>query len=330
MTPLQQKDLLDIKSISKEQIFTILETARHFKKVFTKSMKKLPTLQGKTVALLFYEASTRTRTSFELAAKRLGADIINISVTTSSVTKGESLIDTVKTLSSYNADYIVIRHKSPMAPHLIARKMTVSVINGGDGNHSHPTQALLDAYTLFEKWGHSFEAFHGKRVGIVGDILHSRVARSNIYTLQRLGAQVVLCGPKTLLPDSFKEMGVELSTDLDSILPTLDAINMLRVQFERHQEGDKKESLIPSVREYQNLFSLTQQRLNRLNPNLLLLHPGPINRGIEIDDEVADGKNSLINTQVTNGVAIRMATFYLFRPPQPSALATPELQEHAL
>ncbi len=315
MEPFSQKDLLDIKGLSKEQIITILESARHFKSVFTRSMKKLPTLRGKTVVTLFYEASTRTRTSFELAAKRLGADIINISVSTSSVTKGESLIDTVKTLSSYKADYIVMRHKSPMAPHLIARKMPVSVINGGDGNHSHPTQALLDAYTLYEQWNFDINAFQGKNIAIVGDIVHSRVARSNIHCLKKLGANVTVCGPLTLIPREMEKMGVEVTTDLDRILPKLDAINMLRVQFERHSAPDQPiDSLFPSTREYQTLFSLNEKRLRKAKPTLFVLHPGPINRGIEIDDIVADGERSLINTQVTNGVAVRMAVFYLFRP----------------
>lgn len=315
MEQFTQKDLLDIKSLSSPQILTILNTARHFKSIFTRSMKKLPTLRGKTVVTLFYEASTRTRTSFELAAKRLGADIINISVSTSSVTKGESLIDTVKTLSSYKADYIVIRHKASMAPHLIARKLPVSVINGGDGFHSHPTQGLLDAYTLYDKWGFAENSFQGKKIAIVGDITHSRVARSDIHTFKKLGADVYVCGPSTLIPRYIENMGVKVANNLDDILPELDAVNMLRVQFERHSSSDenRRDSLFPSTREYQSLFSLTEKRFQKTKDNFYILHPGPINRGIEIDDFIADHSRSLIEEQVTNGVAVRMAIFYLLR-----------------
>lgn len=317
MKPFSHKDLLDIKTLKASEIFTIIDTTRHFKNLFTRSMKKLPVLRGKTVANLFYESSTRTKTSFELAAKRLGADIINIDVGKSSITKGESLIDTVKTLSALKADYIVIRHSSPLAPHLIARNFPVSVINGGDGYHSHPTQGLLDAYTICEKLEFPKDGLRGKTIGIVGDILHSRVARSNIHTLKKLGAKVVVCGPLSLIPKEIDKFGIEVSTNLDTILPKLDAINMLRIQFERHADHSTgmTRSLFLSMREYQSLFSLNAKRLKKAKKELIILHPGPINRGIEIDDEVADSAKSMINVQVTNGVAVRMAVFYLFRPP---------------
>ncbi|HOE21458.1 MAG TPA: aspartate carbamoyltransferase catalytic subunit [Spirochaetota bacterium] len=302
MSGLQRKDLLDIQSLSTEEILLICNSAKYFKALFTRSIKTVPILRGKTVCLLFYEPSTRTRISFELAAKRLSADLINIAVQTSSVVKGESLIDTVHTLEAYKADFIVMRHAASLAPHFLSRNIKSSVINAGDGNHAHPTQALLDAYSLIEKRG-DIEGLH---IGIVGDILHSRVARSNMEIFKRLGARVSLIGPPTLVPDEFTMYAVDIYYDLNTILPQLDVVYMLRIQRER-QQG----SFFPSIHEYHKRFALTNERLKRCKNNVIVMHPGPINRGIEIDDEVADSPYSIINEQVTNGVAVRMAIFYL-------------------
>ncbi|GAB4221206.1 MAG: aspartate carbamoyltransferase catalytic subunit [Spirochaetota bacterium] len=302
MSGLQRKDLLDIQSLATEEILLICNSAKYFKALFTRSIKTVPVLRGKTVCLLFYEPSTRTRISFELAAKRLSADLINIAVQTSSVVKGESLIDTVHTLEAYKADFIVMRHAASLAPHFLSRNIKSSVINAGDGNHAHPTQALLDAYSLMEIVG----SIKGLHIGIVGDILHSRVARSDIEIFKRLGAKVSLIGPPTLVPDEFKMYGVDIYYEFDEILPKLDVINMLRIQRER-QQG----SFFPSIREYHKRFALTNERLKRCKKDVIVMHPGPINRGIEIDDEVADSSHSIINEQVTNGVAVRMAIFYL-------------------
>lgn len=302
MNALKSKDLLDITSLSAEEIHLICRSARYFKDIFTRSVKKVPVLRGKTVCTLFYEPSTRTRISFELAAKRLSADLINVSVSTSSVVKGESLIDTVHTLEAMNADYIVMRHGASLAPHFLSENINASVINAGDGAHAHPTQALLDTYSILERKG-SLEGLH---IGIVGDIKHSRVARSDIEAFLKLGARVTLCGPPTLVPDEFRVYGVDISYDLDALLPELDVINMLRIQRER-QQG----SHFPSVREYHRQFALTGERLKDKNPDLLVMHPGPVNRGVELDSIVAESKNAIINEQVTNGVAVRMAIFYL-------------------
>ena len=302
MSSLKTKDLLDVQSLSTEEIKLICKSARYFKNLFTRSIKTVPILRGKTVCFLFYEPSTRTKISFELAAKRLSADIINVTVSTSSVVKGESLIDTVHTLEAMNADYIVMRHSVSLAPHFLSKNINASVINAGDGFHAHPTQALLDAYSIIEKRG-SLEGLH---IGIIGDILHSRVARSDIEVFKKLGAKVTLCGPPTLVPDEFKIYGVDINYDLDKLLPELDVVNMLRIQRER-----QKGSLIPSLREFHRHFSLTAERLKRCKSEIIVMHPGPINRGIEINDMVADSPNSIINEQVTNGVAIRMSIFYL-------------------
>ncbi len=302
MSGLQRKDLLDIESLSVDEIKLICESAKYFKDLFTRSVKTVPVLRGKTVCLLFYEPSTRTRISFELAAKRLSADLINISVQTSSVVKGESLIDTVHTLEAMKADIIVMRHAVSLAPHFLSRNIKSSVINAGDGFHAHPTQALLDAYSLMEKRGN----IEGLHIGIIGDILHSRVARSDISVFKMLGAKVTLCGPPTLVPDEFKQYGVEIAYDLDEILPDLDAIQMLRIQKER-----QKGNMFPSIREYHKLFALTSQRLQRCKKDVVIMHPGPMNRGVEIQDAVADSPSAIINEQVTNGVAVRMAIFYL-------------------
>ncbi|MCX7678313.1 MAG: aspartate carbamoyltransferase catalytic subunit [Spirochaetes bacterium] len=302
MAGLLRKDLLDIESLTVDEIKLICESAKYFKDLFTRTIKTVPVLRGRTVCLLFYEPSTRTRISFELAAKRLSADLINISVQTSSVVKGESLIDTVHTLEAMKADIIVMRHAVSLAPHFLSRNIRSSVINAGDGFHAHPTQALLDAYSIMEKRG-SLEGLH---IGIIGDILHSRVARSDISAFKMLGAKVTLCGPPTLVPDEFKQYGVEISYNLDDVLPDFDVIQMLRIQKER-QRGN----MFPSIREYHKLFALTTDRLKRCKKDVIIMHPGPMNRGIEIQDAVADSPNAIINEQVTNGVAVRMAIFYL-------------------
>jgi len=302
MNSLRKKDLLDIQSLSAEEINLICNTAKYFKDIFTRSVKSVPILRGKTVCTLFYEPSTRTRLSFDLAAKRLSADLINVTVATSSVVKGESLIDTVHTLEAMKADYIVIRHAASLAPHFLSKNINASVINAGDGFHAHPTQALLDTYSILERKG-SLEGLH---IGIVGDILHSRVARSDIEAFKKLGARVTLCGPPTLVPDVFKIYGVDITYNLDELLPTLDVINLLRIQKER-QRG----SMFPSLREYHLQFALTDERLKRCKPDVIIMHPGPINRGIELDNSVAESPNAIINEQVTNGVAVRMSIFYL-------------------
>ncbi len=303
MNALNRKDLLDIKSLSEDEILLICDTAKYFKDIFTRDIKSVPVLRGKTVCSLFYEPSTRTRLSFESAAKMLSANVINVPVTTSSVLKGESLIDTVRTLEAMKADYIVMRHAASLAPHFLSKNIKASVINGGDGFHSHPTQALLDVYSVIEKRG----SVKGLHVGIVGDIKHSRVARSDILAFTKLGAKVTVCGPSTLVPDEFKQYGIDITYNFDELLPQLDVVNMLRIQRER-----QKGSLFPSIREYNLLYALTEDRFReKCKPDVIVMHPGPMNRGVEIDDAVADGPNSIINEQVTNGVAVRMAIFYL-------------------
>ncbi len=300
----RHKHLLELQLLSKEEIELILETAKPFKTVFTRSIKKLPTLRGKSVVLLFYEPSTRTRTSFELAAKRLSADTVNIAVQLSSVQKGETLIDTAKTLESMKADFIVIRHSYSGAPHLLAKNVSSSIINAGDGFHEHPTQGLLDIFTIKEKKG----KIEGLKVVIVGDILHSRVARSNLWGLTKLAANVVLCGPPTLIPQDIDKIfpQIDIEYNLDKAIKNADVINILRVQFERQLEH-----LFPSVREYSLLYGMNKERLKNAKKDVLILHPGPMNRGIEITTDVADSFNSVINEQVTNGIAVRMAVLYL-------------------
>lgn len=299
---LKNKDLLGLEYLDREEINLILETARPFKELFTRSVKKVPPLRGKTVVLLFYEPSTRTRISFELAAKRLSADVLNISAFTSSVAKGESLIDTAKTLEAMKADFVVIRHSMSGAPQILARTISASIINAGDGTHEHPTQGLLDMFTIWEKKGR----ISGLKVAIVGDILHSRVARSNIWGLNKMGAKVYVVGPATLIPPKIEEMGVKVFYDLDEIIDELDVINILRIQMER-----QKENLFPSLREYNEIFGITDERLKRAKKDLLVMHPGPMNRGIEISSSVADSFRSVITAQVTNGIAVRMAVLYL-------------------
>ncbi|MBP7735010.1 MAG: aspartate carbamoyltransferase catalytic subunit [Spirochaetes bacterium] len=307
MNSLKRKDLLDIQSLSVEEILLICRSAKYFKDIFTRSVKSVPVLRGKSVCTLFYEPSTRTRLSFDLAAKRLSADLINFAVSTSSVVKGESLIDTVHTLEAMKVDYIVMRHAASMAPHFLSRNIKASVINAGDGFHAHPTQGLLDAYSIMEQLGILEQGtMEGLHIGVIGDIKHSRVARSDVEVFKKLGAKVTLCGPPTLIPDVFKHYGVEISYNLDSLLPELDVVNLLRIQKER-----QKGSHFPSLREYHRQFALTDERFRRCRNDVIVMHPGPVNRGIEIDDAVMSSPKTIINEQVTNGVAVRMAIFYL-------------------
>jgi aspartate carbamoyltransferase catalytic subunit len=297
-----RKHLLDIQSLSAEEILTVLDTARAFKAVGERAIKKVPALRGKTVVNLFVEPSTRTRISFELAAQRLTADVINFSAEASSLKKGETLKDTARNLEALNADIIVMRHSASGAPHFLARFLDASMINAGDGAHEHPTQALLDAFTIREKKG----KIEGLNVTILGDILYSRVARSNIWAMTKLGARVTLCGPSTLVPRLFEQMGCRVTYNVDEAIADADIINLLRIQHER-----QRKTMFPSLGEYTSLFGLTQARLARTKPEALIMHPGPINRGVEIDSDIADSKRSLIIDQVTNGLAVRMAVLFL-------------------
>jgi len=297
---LKSKHLLDIESLSKEEIELILDTAVPFKELFTKSVKKVSFLRGKTVVNIFYEPSTRTRTSFEIAGKRLSADVVNIAVSTSSVRKGESLLDTIRTLQAMKADIIIIRHSCPGAPHLLAKRLDVSVINAGDGAHAHPTQALLDMFTIREKLG----KIKGITVALIGDITYSRVARSNIWGLKKLGANVRVIGPATLIPKDIEKLGVEVYHSLEEGLKGVDVVNILRIQMER-----QKQMLFPTIREYNRLFGIDETTLT--NKSVLVMHPGPMNRGIEISDHIADSPQAVICEQVTNGIAVRMAVLYL-------------------
>jgi aspartate carbamoyltransferase catalytic subunit len=299
---LKRKHLLGLEGMTKDEINLILDTAETFKEVLERPIRKVPTLRGITVVNLFYEPSTRTRISFELAEKRLSADLVNFSASTSSVKKGETLKDTVKNIEAMKIDMVVIRHSAPGAPHFIANCLDASVINAGDGAHEHPTQGLLDMFTLREK----YKKLEGLKVVIVGDILHSRVARSNIWGLTTMGAEVSVCGPTTLLPYEIEKIGVEVYSDIDKALEGKDVVIVLRIQLERQQGG-----LLPSLREYTNQFGINKDRLIRLNKNFTIMHPGPLNRGVEITPEVADGPYSVILAQVTNGVAVRMAVLYL-------------------
>jgi aspartate carbamoyltransferase catalytic subunit len=299
---LNKKDLLGIKELSVEEINLILDTAAGFKDVLKRDIKKVPTLRGKTAVNLFFEPSTRTRTSFELAAKRLSTDVINFSVPTSSVVKGESLIDTALTVQALGADFIIIRHSSSGVPHLLAKKLVASVINAGDGTNEHPTQALLDAFTIKEKKG----KIEGLKIAIVGDITHSRVAKSNIYSLKKLGAMVRLIGPPTLIPKEIEGIGVKVFHDMDVGLKDVNVVMMLRIQMERQGKG-----FFPSTEEYFKNWGLTPERLSLAKGDVIVMHPGPMNRGIEITSEIADGPQSVILEQVTNGIAVRMAVMYL-------------------
>lgn len=298
---LSSKDLLGIKDMTAEEIRLILDTAATFKDVSERDIKKVPALRGKTVINLFYEASTRTRTSFELAGKRLSADMINISTSTSSVVKGETLLDTARNIEAMKCDIIIIRHACSGAPEFLSTRLKSSVINAGDGFHEHPTQALLDLFTMREKLG----KLEGLTVAIVGDITHSRVARSNIYGLMTMGANVRVCGPPTMMPPGIERLGARVSYDMDKTVEGADVVMMLRLQLERQAAG-----LFPGVREYARLYGMNKTRLERANRNVIVMHPGPINRGCEIASDVADD-SSVILDQVTNGVAVRMAVMFL-------------------
>ena len=297
-----RKHLLDIESLSAKEIITVLDTARAFKAVGERAIKKVPALRGKTVVNLFIEPSTRTRISFELAALRLTADVINFTAEASSLKKGETLKDTARNLEALNADIIIIRHSAAGAPHFLSRFLNSSVINAGDGAHEHPTQALLDTFTIRERRG----KIAGLNVTILGDILYSRVARSNIWALTKLGANVTLCGPSTLVPRVFEQMGCRVTYDVDEAIADADIINLLRIQHER-----QRRTMFPSLHEYTSLFGLSKERLGRTKSEVLIMHPGPINRGVEIDSEIADSGRSVILEQVTNGLAVRMAVLFL-------------------
>ena len=297
-----KKDLLDIESLTAEEIVTVLDTARAFKAVGERAIKKVPALRGKTVVNLFVEPSTRTRISFELAEQRLSADIINFSAEASSFKKGETLKDTALNLQALNADFIVIRHSASGAPHFLSRVLAARVINAGDGAHEHPTQALLDVFTIRERKG----KIDGLNVTILGDILYSRVARSNIWALTKLGARVTLCGPSTLVPKTFEQMGCRVTYSVDEALRDADIIHLLRIQHER-----QRKTMFPSLNEYISLFGLNKKRMELTKPDVLIMHPGPINRGVEIDSEIADSGRSVILDQVTNGLAVRMAVLFL-------------------
>lgn len=297
-----RKDLLGLEDLTREEIELILSTAESFKEVSTREIKKVPALRGKTVVNLFYEPSTRTRVSFEVAAKRLSADVINIASETSSVRKGETLIDTGKNIEALKVDIIIVRHNYSGAAIMLARNLRASVVNAGDGWHEHPTQALLDMLTLKEKLG----KISGLNVSIVGDIAHSRVARSNIWGLTKLGARVTVCAPKMLIPAQIEEMGVHATDNIDKALRNADAVNVLRMQFERDEAG-----AFPKQLEYFKNFGITEERLEKAKKNIVVMHPGPINRGIEMSSGVADGANSVILEQVTNGIAVRMSVLFL-------------------
>jgi aspartate carbamoyltransferase catalytic subunit len=302
MNQLIKNNLLGIKELSLEEIELIFETADNFKDVINRPIKKVPSLRDVTIANIFFENSTRTQLSFELAEKRLSADVVNFSSSSSSVKKGETLLDTVNNILSMKVDMIVIRHSSPGAPHFLAKHVNSKIVNAGDGTHEHPTQALLDAYSIRERLG----SIEGKKVVIVGDILHSRVALSNIFALQKLGAEVMVCGPATLLPKYISALGVKVELDIRKALNWCDAANILRIQLER-----QRRSYFPSLREYSLYYGVNKEMINALDKEIIILHPGPINRGVEITSSVADADNALILDQVENGVAIRMAVLYL-------------------
>ena len=314
MTSALGKDLLGLESLTSEQIRLILDTAEPFKEISERSIKKVPALRGSTIVNLFFENSTRTRISFEFAEKRLSADTVNVSASGSSVEKGETLVDTARNLEAMRIDMVVIRHGASGAAQFLAERIESNVINAGDGTHEHPTQGLLDLLTLRDHLGD----LTGKRVCICGDVLHSRVARSNIWGLKRIGAEVAVCGPRSLLPNAIEEFGVIVFDRIEEAIDWADALNVLRLQLERMTAG-----YIPSSREYNRVFGVSRERLDRAQRDILILHPGPMNRGVEIDSDVADGPHSVILHQVTNGVAIRMAVLYLL------AGGRPELAEAA-
>ncbi len=297
-----KKDLLGLEELSTAEIELILQTADSFKEISQRPIKKVPTLRGKTVVLFFFEPSTRTRTSFELAAKRMSADIINIQTSASSLAKGETLKDTAKNIEAMKVDMIIMRHSSAGAPHLLSRSVAPSIINAGDGSHEHPTQGLLDIFTIKE---HK-KKIAGLTVSIIGDLAHSRVARSNIWGLTKLGAKVTVCGPATLMPVEIEKLGVKVTYDIKEAIEGADVINLLRIQTERQSQN-----LLPSIREYAMEFGLDAEKMKYAKKDVLIMHPGPINRGVEITPEVADGPYSVILEQVTNGIAVRMAVLYL-------------------
>ncbi len=298
----ERKDLLGIEELTSEEIYFILDTAKSFRQILDRPIKKVPTLRGKTVANLFFEPSTRTRISFELAAKRLNADVVSFSSATSSVVKGESLLDTVKNIMAMRVDCFVVRHSTPGVPHLLAKNLPVSIINAGDGSHEHPTQALLDLYTIREKKG----KIQDLQVVIIGDITHSRVARSDIWALGKLGAKVRICGPPTFIPPQIDKTGVKVFYSVEEAIRGVDVVMMLRIQRERQDR-----CFFPSLREYREFFSLNEARLSLAKPEAIVMHPGPVDRGVELPVALADGKRSVILDQVTNGVAVRMAVLYL-------------------
>ncbi len=311
MTTVLGKDLLGLSGLTREQITTILDVAEPLKEISERTIKKVPTLRGMTVVNLFFEPSTRTRISFEFAEKRMSADTVNVAASGSSVSKGETLVDTARNLEAMRIDMVVVRHPGSGAARFLAERIESNVINAGDGTCEHPTQGLLDLLTLRDKLG----SLEGRRVCIVGDVLHSRVARSNIFGLQAMGAEVAVCGPRSLLPGAIREMGVQVFDRVEAAIEWAEALNVLRLQLERMQGG-----YIPSLREYNRVFGVTRARLENAKRELLILHPGPMNRGVEIDSDVADGPHSVILHQVTNGVAVRMAVLYLLAG-QKAALA---------
>ncbi len=299
---LKSRHLLGLEHLDKSEIELILQTAKPFKEIFTRSVKKVPALRGRTVVNLFFEPSTRTRTSFELAAKRLSADVVNIAIAQSSVVKGESLLDTVQTVEAMKTDFLVIRHACAGVPHFLASRVKSAIVNAGDGQHAHPTQGLLDLFTIWE----TKKRIDGLHVAIVGDIRHSRVARSNIFALTKLGAKVTLVGPPTLIPPDIQKLGVNVSYSLDAVVEDADVINILRLQLER-----QKKNMFPSIREYHAIWGMNGERLRKAKKDVMIMHPGPMNRGVEISPDVADSPQSHILEQVTNGVAVRMAVLYL-------------------
>lgn len=305
-----QKHLLGLRELSAEEIRLVLQTAASLQEVSLRPIKKVPALRGKTVVNLFFEPSTRTRTSFELAAKRLSADVMSVSGQGSSLAKGETVLDTVRNLEALKVDILVIRHAAAGVPHLVARHVGASVVNAGDGSHEHPTQALLDLFTIQEKLGR----IEGLQVSIIGDIAHSRVARSNIWGLTKLGAHVTVCGPPTLIPPEIGQLGVRVTHRLEAAIREADVLMLLRIQHERQEA-----KLVPSVREYRLRYGIDRARIALAKPNVLIMHPGPINRGVELDSSVADGPYSVILDQVTNGLAVRMAVLYLVSGAPPVA-----------
>ncbi|MGD9327376.1 MAG: aspartate carbamoyltransferase catalytic subunit [Cyclobacteriaceae bacterium] len=302
MTSLSVNNLLGIKDISKNDIELIFETADYFKEIINRPIKKVPSLRDITIANVFFENSTRTRLSFELAEKRLSADVINFSSSSSSVKKGETLLDTINNILAMKVDMIVMRHASPGAPHFLSKHIDANIINAGDGTHEHPTQALLDTYSIREKFGE----VKGKKIAIIGDILHSRVAISNIYALQKLGAEVMVCGPNTLLPKFIKTLGVHVELDVEKALQWCDIANVLRIQLERQEI-----KYFPSLREYSIYYGINKALLDKIGKPVTIMHPGPINRGVELNSDVADSDAAIILHQVENGVAVRMSVLYL-------------------